>query len=180
MQEGTIGRRYARALAESIGESGDALAKTDAELGALGALMEDRTSDLRQAMLNPSFGAKDRQAILDAIVKGNSFSKATDVFLRLIVEKDRLPYLALIARCFTDEVDERLGRVRAQITSAKKLDDGALKSIVSSLEKRTGKTVLPEADIDADVISGVSARIGGLVFDGTLRSQLDRLKTELR
>ena len=180
MQESTIGRRYARALAESIGKSEDALAKVDAELSALGTLMEDKGSDLRQAMLNPSFQAKDRQAILDVIVKGNNFQAATDVFLRLIVEKDRLPYLALIARCFTDEVDERLGRVRAQITSAKTLDAGSLKSIVTSLEKRTGKTVLPEATVDAAVISGVSARIGGLVFDGTLRSQLDRLKTELR
>lgn len=180
MQEGTIGRRYARALAGSIGDKQDVLQQVDAELSALRTLMEDKTSDLRQAMLNPSFRNSQRQQILSDIVKGNKFHAATDGFLRLIVEKERLPYLALIARCFSDEVDERVGRVRATITSAKALDDGAMKSIIGSLEKRTGKTVLPEATVDASVISGISARIGGLVFDGTLRSQLERLKADLR
>lgn len=180
MQEGTIGRRYARALAGSIGDNKETLQKVDAELSALGRLMEEKGSDFRQAMLNPSFKSEQRQAILSSLVKENGFSPATDGFLRLIVEKERLPYLALIARCFADEVDERVGRVRAKIVSAKALDDAAMKSIVDSLEKRTGKSVLPEAEVDPSVISGISARIGGLVFDGTLRSQLERLKADLR
>ena len=180
MQEGTIGRRYARALAGSIGDNKDVLQQVDAELSALGKLMEDKSSELRQAMMNPSFKNEQRQKILTDIVKGNNFHAATDGFLKLIVEKERLPYLALIARCFTDEVDNKVGRVRATITSAKALDDAAMKSIIGSLEKRTGKTVLPETHVDPAVISGISAKIGGLVFDGTLRSQIERMRADLR
>jgi F-type H+-transporting ATPase subunit delta len=55
-----------------------------------------------------------------------------------------------------------------------------MKSIIGSLEKRTGKTVLPETHVDPSVISGISAKIGGLVFDGTLRSQIERLRADLR
>lgn len=184
MQEGTIGRRYARALAESLGAGGQidkkALGQVEGELSALGALMTDKKSEFRQAMLNPSFSSDQRQAILRKVAEDNKFHAATRVFLDLLVEKDRLPYLALIAQSFRDEVDERIGRVRAKIVSARKLEGGAVDEIVGVLEKRTGKSVVAEVEVDPAVISGVSASIGGLVFDGTLKAQLDRLRAELR
>ena len=63
-------------------------------------------------------------------------------------------------------------------SSARELTSAALSSIVAGLEKRTGKTVVAEVAVDPSVIAGVQARIGGLVFDATVRSQLDRLKEE--
>lgn len=183
MQEGTIGRRYARALAESLG-AGKAdkatLAKVEQELSALGGLLSDKRSDFRQAMLNPSFGAKERQAILDSIADQNDFHPITRIFLRMLVEKDRLPYLNQIAIAFRSEVDERIGQVRATIISAKPLDGDAVGAIVKALEKRTDKKVLPETVVKPEVLSGVAAKIGGLVFDGTLKAQLDKLRAELR
>ncbi|HEY4223841.1 MAG TPA: F0F1 ATP synthase subunit delta, partial [Myxococcota bacterium] len=58
------------------------------------------------------------------------------------------------------------------------LSPSALSDIVRGLEKRTGKKVIPDVEVDASIIAGVQARIGGLVFDATVRSQLERLRQE--
>jgi F-type H+-transporting ATPase subunit delta len=181
MQEGTVGRRYARALVLALeGAPAETLAKIEDELSSLAALLDRRTGspDFRQAMLNPSFSAEQRRKVLDAISDANKLEPIAKTFLALLVEKDRVPQLPSIAWAFRDEVDRKVGRVRATILTAKELSASALADIVRGLEKRTGKKVVPEVEVDPSVIAGVQAKIGGLVFDATVKSQLDRLRQE--
>jgi F-type H+-transporting ATPase subunit delta len=181
MQEGTIGRRYARALSLSLdGQGEDRLKKVDEQLSAVAALLDRRTGHpgFRQAMWNPSFSAEQRRSVLGEVAKAHGFDAAVATFLSLLVEKDRLTHLPSIARAFRDEVDARIGRVRATIVTAKALDASDLTAIIAGLEKKTGKKVVPEVEVDPAVIAGVQARIGGLVYDATVRSQLERLRHE--
>jgi F-type H+-transporting ATPase subunit delta len=184
VQEGTIGRRYARALALAVVGEGKAsdkaaqLKKVEEELHALGSAMEAK-GDLRESMANPSFSPAQRRAIVKAISEQANLSPETRVILDILVEKERVQQLPSIARAFRSEVDERTGRVRATLTSARPLDDGTKGAIVAALEKRTGKSVLAELNVDPSVIAGVSARIGGIVYDSTVRSQLERLRDNL-
>jgi F-type H+-transporting ATPase subunit delta len=183
MQDGTIGRRYARALALSLGDDVDVktLQQIDGELSALAALLEQRTgnTDFRQAMLNPSFGAAGRRTLLDKISDDHGVSDPSRRLLRLLVDKDRIAYLPQIARAFRREVDERSGQVRAHIVSARMLSDSQSKKLVTALEKRTGKKVVPELEVEPEIIGGVQARVGGLVFDNSVKSQLDRMRGAL-
>jgi len=181
MQEGTIGRRYARALALSLsGDDGTRLKATEEQLSALAALFDRRTGhrEFRQAMLSPSFTAPQRKAVLTQIAKDNKFNETTTSFLNLLIDKDRLLHLQSIALAFRNEVDAKIGRVRATIVTAKPLEAAELANIIAGLEKKTGKKVAPDVEVDPSLIAGVQARIGGLVYDATVRAQLDRLKTE--
>ena len=45
--------------------------------------------------------------------------------------------------------------------------------------KRTGKKVIVNAKVDAELIGGLVARVGDLVLDGSVRTQLDDLRTRL-
>ena len=83
-----------------------------------------------------------------------------------------------IALSFRNEVDARIGRVRATITTAKALPAADLAAIVAGLEKKTGKKVVPEVEIDPLLIAGVQARVGGLIYDASVKAQLERLRTE--
>lgn len=181
MQDGTIGRRYARALALSLGEKAptSAYEKAEQELSALAALLEDKASDFSQAMRNPSVAPQARLAILEDIAEGHSFSEPTRRLLQLLVSKGRVQYLPSIAAAFRDQVDERTGQVRAYITSARALQEQQLRALVQALEQRTGKRVVPELEVEPDVIGGVSARIGGMVFDNTVRTQLERMRSAI-
>lgn len=181
MQEGTIGRRYARALAMALETAPEArLTKIEEQLTALGNALDRRTGNhsLRQVVFNPSFSPDQRKQVLGEIAKAHIFDDVTVTFINLLVEKDRLPELPSIARSFRNEVDAKTGRVRATIVTAKAIETKELSAIIAGLEKKTGKKVLPEVEVDPSVIAGVQARIGGLVYDATVRSQLERLRTE--
>jgi F-type H+-transporting ATPase subunit delta len=181
MQEGTVGRRYARALSQALGGAGeDRLTKIEEQLSAVGKALDRRSGDagLRQAMFNPSFAAAQRRDVLAAVAKAHQFDDVTTNFLLLLIEKDRLAELPSIALSFRNEVDAKIGRVRATIVTAKPLDTRELSAIVAGLEKKTGKRVAPDVEVDESVIAGVQARIGGFVYDATVRAQLDRLRGE--
>jgi F-type H+-transporting ATPase subunit delta len=181
MQEGTIGRRYARALSlslEGVGE--DRLTKIEEQLSAIGAALDRRTGNasLREAMFNPSFSAEQRDKVIEGIATSHQFDAATTSFLRLLVDKDRMTHVQSIALSFRSEVDARIGRVRATICTAKALSAADLAAIVAGLEKKTGKKVVPDVEVDPSLIAGVQARVGGLIYDATVKTQLERLRTE--
>lgn len=181
MQEGTVGRRYARALALALEGAPEArLTRIEEQLSAVGQSLDRRNGDvgLRQAMFNPGFSAEQRCAVLTAIAKAHDFDDATAGFLVLLVNKGRLAQLPSIAYAFRAEVDAKIGRVRATIVTAKALDTRDLSEIVAGLEKKTGKRVVPDVEVDPSLIAGVQARIGGFVYDASVRAQLTRLRSE--
>lgn len=183
MQEGTVGRRYARALLSSLESEGeDKLKKVEGELTSLASLLDRREGhgDFRQAMLNPIFNVDQRKAVLKALTDQLKLEAVTARFLSLLVDKDRIPQLPAIATAFRDEVDAKVGRVRATILTAKALSPQALADIVRGLEKRTGKKVIPDVAVDPSVIAGVRAKIGGTVFDATVRARLDALRSQFQ
>jgi len=181
MQEGTVGRRYARALILALdGAKEDRLTKIEEQLTAVGKALDRRAGNvaLRQAMFNPSFSAGQRKAVIAELAKAHAFDDVAASFLALLVDKERLAQLPSIASAFRSEVDAKVGRVRATIVTAKALDTRDLSAIVAGLEKKTGKRIVPDVEVDTSLIAGVQARIGGLVYDASVRAQLERLRGE--
>jgi F-type H+-transporting ATPase subunit delta len=68
---------------------------------------------------------------------------------------------------------------RAKVTSATVLSDEAVASIKASLEKTTGHSIIVETEVDPELIGGVVARVGDLVLDGSVRTQLTSIKETL-
>jgi len=177
MDDGTIGRRWARALAGSLEKDAE-LAQVEKELSGLSDLAS-QNDDFKQAMLNPSFSEQEREKVLLALAEASDFHPTTRIFLRLLVQKDRTHYLSDVAIAFRNEADDRLKRVRAQITSAEEMSDSEIKRIVDALKKRTGKDVVPEFSVDKSLVAGMQASIGGMVLDNSVKSRLERLKSSL-
>ena len=75
--------------------------------------------------------------------------------------------------------DAHLGRVRARVTSAEPLGPAVLDRVRRALEQRTGKQVVVETAVDPDLIGGVVARVGDLILDGSVRTQLADLRAKL-
>jgi len=181
MEDGIIGRRYARAFAETLEEAGASakLQEVSDELAALAAALADKTSILRQTMRDPTFSIKDRAGVMEAIATEKNFAAETKRFLDLLVKQDRIRFLGAISDAFAVEVDQRIQQVRAHIVSARPLEGKMAQEIIAALEKRTGKRVIADVEVDPSVIGGVRAHMGGLVFDGTIRAQLDRMQRDL-
>ena len=76
------------------------------------------------------------------------------------------------------EIDEA-GLVTAEVVSARELDANEEERLRRALSAATGREVRLDIQLDPGVIGGVIAKVGDLVFDGTLRAHLGQLRATM-
>jgi F-type H+-transporting ATPase subunit delta len=174
---GSLARRYAKALLE-IGvkqQTYDALGK---ELDRAAEAFK-RSPDLRNALENPVFPLEKRRLVLDDVARRLALSKTVRNFVMLLLDKGRIAALPDIARAHRALVDEQAGRVRATVISARPLDPVLETRLKAALERQSGKTVILEKREDASIVGGLVTQLGDLVYDGSVRTQLQQLREQL-
>lgn len=177
MKETAIARRYAKAFLEKFDDR-KSLETLGEELSSFSALFEgDKT--LKVTLLNPAIPSKAKEEILTAIMGKMGLSKATKQALLLILEKGRMGIIRFVAAEFERISFESLGKVRAQVTSAVKLTGAEVESLRKSLTEFSGKEAVMEIKVDPSLIGGVVARIGSVVYDGSVSNQLSSLRVRL-
>ncbi len=174
---GSVARRYARALF-GIGVDARRFEALGAELNELATLWND-SDELRQALENPVFRPAEKRAVLESILPRVAPTPEVQRFVLLLLDRRRIMLLPAIARAYRDLTDAELGQVRAEVTSAQELAPATLDRVRRSLEQRTGKKVIVTSKVDPELIGGLVARVGDLVLDGSVRTQLDDLRTRL-
>ena len=97
-------------------------------------------------------------------------------FLLVLLDRERIPCLPAIAREIRVLVDAKAGRVRAQVTSALPLALAQTKEIQSALERLAGNSVILKSVEDPEILGGVIAQIGDVVYDGSLKTKLERMR----
>lgn len=172
-------RRYAEALLDAVwNDSPEAREGVAQELARLTAAIRE-VFDLRNALENPSYSSEERLRVLGAVMDRLELTDRVRSFARLVVQRGRAGELAGISETFLRLLNERSGRVKATVTSAHPLDEETAQAIRSALERRTGKSIELEVSVDPAVIGGVRAQVGTVIFDGTIRAELDRLRERL-
>lgn len=175
---GSIGRRYARALFAAARDAG-ALEAVGRDLAAVAGLLAE-APDLGAALSNPTHRVEGRLGVVDAVAERLGAHALTRNFLRLLVEKDRFDRFAGIFDAFQILDDEAAGRVRATLTSAVPLADDVAGEVRTKLERATGKQVLLDRRVDPTLVGGVVTRIGSQVYDGSVRTQIRRVREQLQ
>jgi F-type H+-transporting ATPase subunit delta len=174
---GSIARRYAKALFE-IGVAEGNYERLGTELDDL-ANAYSTSSDLRVVLENPVIKVVEKQAILQAILPRVAPSPSVQRFARLLLDRGRIGILRAAARAYRELADQRTGQVRASVTSAAPLGAAELDRVRRALEGRTGRKVLIAASVDPALIGGLVARVGDLVLDGSVRTQLEEMRRRL-
>ncbi len=130
-------------------------------------------------LLNPVFEADARKRILRDLAKRLSVGPLVTNFLCVLLDKRKLRLLPDITRIYRELVDRAAGRIEAQLVAAAALDGDAPARVAAELSKWTGKQVRLSTSVDPALIGGVVARVGGLVLDGSIRTQLEELRERL-
>jgi F-type H+-transporting ATPase subunit delta len=172
----SIARRYARALLDASGAAADQVL---AELQRFVLTLES-SPELKDVISNPAYSRDQRQKILEGLLAAQPLNLSLANTLRLLNDRNRLSHVGDIARVYRDLVDVRMGRVRGKVTSATALDAAQLKAVEESLEKLTQRDVLLEATVDKRLLGGMTAQVGSVVYDGSLRNQLQQLARDLK
>ncbi len=174
----SIARRYAKALFSLADEQGQ-VEQWSSGLDALGKALSS-SPELRDTLASPLFDKEQRRGVIAALAKALSFPETLTNFLLLLADRDRLAYLPAVIRTFRDLSDARLGRIRAKVTSAVPLTDGEAKAIAEKLAVAEKAQVIVESSVDPALLGGVVAQVGSLVYDGSVRSQLEELRRAMK
>ena len=177
MRQTILARRYAKALF-SLGKEQGKNEEYSEVLGAIAELYKDES--VVNALVNPLYPLEARQKVMAKIAE---LAKADDImtrFLQLVVEKKRAEILPDIAHEMRVMVDQEQNISHGSVVSAIKLDKALEKKIQQALEKVTGKKVILETTVDPSIIGGIIAKVGDLVLDGSIKTQLNGLKESIK
>jgi F-type H+-transporting ATPase subunit delta len=178
MKNLAIARRYAKALLLIGKEDG----QTDTyreELDGFSGLL-DREKDLEQAICNPLYETSGRKRVLEAVLGQLELSNVTRTFLLLLFDKGRIGFIGPINDFYQKLADELKGIARASLVSATELSSETIDRIREALSKKTNKEVILEVRQDPSLIGGIVTRIGDLVWDGSIKTQLLNMRESLK
>ena len=100
--------------------------------------------------------------------------------LRTLLRHYRLHHLAAVYEQFQREINERRGMVRAEVTTASSVSRAEQDALSTRLREMTGKQVQLEFKTDPELIGGIVTRIGSVIYDGSVRTQLQAVKQRLK
>jgi F-type H+-transporting ATPase subunit delta len=174
-----VANRYANALADAVtnGSSADPQA-TLAELRSFQSII-GTSADLRIVLLSPAVSTAKKRAVIAKLADAIPLSKTVRNFLFVMVDRRRADILGEVADAFETVLGERLGFVKAAVTSAAPLSEDERARLQEALSEVAEKSVRCEFEVDPALIGGVVARIGSTVYDGSVRTQLESLRQKL-
>ena len=172
-----VATRYAKALLDLGIERGE-VETFQTHLNNFSDLVE-ASSELKTVIINPSIGISERRAVMSALTERLGCTEMVRNFIFLLLDKNRLGLIEQIARAFNKAVDLHLGNLRAQIHSAEPLNDSEVDAIRRAIVRMTGKTVLLETHTNPELVGGVVTTIGSVVYDGSVRTQLETLRNQV-
>jgi F-type H+-transporting ATPase subunit delta len=134
---------------------------------------------LRNALESPALNAEVKRKVIAEVAGKMGLDEAVRNFIYLVVGRRHTEILPEIEQAFLSELNERLGIVDAEVTSAHELNDGEKRQLSTVLEQGTGKKVEARFQIDGALLGGAVVRLGSTIYDGSVRDQLKRLREQL-
>lgn len=178
LMESSIAQRYAKAFFEIAMEQG----KCDAYLEGLEAFNQigKANPQFEPFLANRFVDIKARLLMVDEFVKKFETDELLGNFLKVVIKKGRADQLKLITEFFKKMVYQLQNKLGAVVTSAEKLDDSVYLQIQKSLVKKTKKEIVLEKKIEPEVLGGMLVQVDGAIYDGTLKTHLEKIKEKMR
>ncbi len=172
-----ISTRYAKALVDVVTETGSSIDPQQAmdQLRVVAAMIAT-SDDLRNALLSPAVSPSRKRAVIAKLVHVDVKVRN---FLYVVIDHRRVHEIPSIVEAFEVLLDEHLGFVRADVSSATPLNDAQKAALEVQLTRVAGKKAKLRFQTDPGLVAGVVARVGSKVYDGSVRGQLERLRATL-
>lgn len=172
-----IAKRYARALVE-LAEETKTVDKTKADLAAFARVVEDQPV-LQKLFASPAFTPDHKKGVIKELAAKLGAQPNSQRFVEHLAESGRIRHLRDVHAAFENILAERQNRAVARLTSAAALSSADLADLKKTLEAVTGKSVDIESAVDPLVIGGARAQIGSVIYDGTIKNQLNKMRDQL-
>jgi F-type H+-transporting ATPase subunit delta len=174
----TSAARYAKALLDVSLAEGLDTAAIETDLAAVVDAM-NRYPDLRRAFTSNGIPQTVRLNVVRAFTTESRIHGPLAKLLMMLAERGRLDLLPQLLEVYRERLRAHQNIVRATVTAAAPLSDDTLQRLAASLGELTGKRVQIEANVDPTIIGGVVTRIGSTVYDGSIRTKLQKMREQL-
>ena len=178
MRQTILAKRYAKALFAVGQEEGKNQTYSEA-LKALGEFLES-SPEAMGALTNLISPMELREKVMEQLISAVQADKNLSNFLNLLVEKKRAGILPEIATEFQGLVDADQNVSRGKIVSATEITEELRAKVQATLENITGKKVILTSEVDPSIIGGIVAKVGDLVMDGSIKTQLAGLNESIK
>ena len=179
-----VAGRYAKALGDVVaahsGEMDASVVCT--QLRVVNEIIES-SSELRNALASPAVAPSKKRAVMSRVIAIEpelaGLLPQVRNFLFVVIDHRRITDLKAMIEAFEALIDERLGFVRADVSSARDLTAEQKTALEVQLTRLAGKKTKLRFTTDPALVAGVVARVGSTVYDGSVRGQLERLRVKL-
>ena len=169
-------RGYAAAM-YSIAEAEGELEPVEEQVYAF-AKMAEKRAKVREALIDPELPNENKRNLIREVLGERANPVAVNL-LGMLVEQGRARDIGRIAESFAEVAAERRQQVLAEVRSAVALTDAQKRRLAEALSSATDRKVEVKVIVDPDLVGGVVARVGDVIFDGSIRSRLDAAKQHL-
>lgn len=171
-----VATRYARALVDIVfsPNAGIDPRQVAGHLRAFQGTMKE-SPELRGVMATPAVSLASKRAVVDRLAAAMALPPLVVNFLKVLVNHRRMAMLDEVTLAFERLMNDRLGVLQVNVTSAVELQPGQVEAIEGAMGRATGKQISLHQSVDRELIGGLVARIGSTVFDGSVRGKLDAI-----
>ena len=154
----------------------DKLDKVRDEIGEFAdALNESR--ELQVFLFSPYFNTREKSDGLDKAISGADETVLN--FLKLLVEKHRMPVLFRIRAELDQLWEEENKMLPVTVTSAVELPKATIKQIGDRIAEQTDRKVDLSAKVDPEILGGIVVRVGNSVLDASIRNRLENFRKQV-
>ena len=174
----SLAGRYASALfdlardqrqIESVGRSLDALRQ---------ALLDSK--DFKELVASPLLSREEAGKAFAALAPQLGLDPITSNFLGVLARNGRKGELQKIIRAYGRLAADHRGETKAEVVTARPLNDDQLTALKQQLRTRAGRDVNIDATVDPAILGGIVVRLGSQMIDASIRTKLNRLALAMK
>jgi F-type H+-transporting ATPase subunit delta len=169
--------RYAKALLDVAVKEADPV-KAEQDLAAFANLFATN-EPVRRALTNPVVSIQAKRTVMQQIVERAKPIAPVGKLMVLLADRDRLEILPDLITAYRERLMDYQQVVRAEVVSAIPLTPERAAQLQQRLAALTGRTVNLNTRVDPSIIGGLVARIGTTVYDGSVVTQLAKMRERL-
>jgi F-type H+-transporting ATPase subunit delta len=169
---------YAKALYEAAKESKltpEAFDQLENQMDTFVSLM-DSSRDLKTVLDAPIASAREKVEIVEQLAGKLGLEPLLKQFFILLAKKERFPLIKEIRDALIVVRLEQEGGISGRLVAAEPMDETDIQTLAKAFGQKLGKKVAFRVSTDPSLLAGMKVTVNGVTYDGTLRSQLQKLR----
>jgi len=135
--------------------------------------------DFKFLIKDPTNKKEDQFNVLEKISDQYKLNKLLTKFLGFLISKRRFFYVDKILKSFVETCSIKRGELKAELISAKVLNENEVKDIKEELTINFGSKIKLNYTHDTSLIGGLIVQVGSTMVDTSIKSKLQQIENRM-